>query len=56
MEVKSFSIIGLGKGSRYKVWVRILRYFLGLNIVYVLFETLKEVHIKNRELGYLYSN
>jgi len=46
LEVKSYSIIGLGKGSRYKVWIRVLRNFLDLNILYILFETLNEVNVK----------
>jgi len=56
LEVKSYSIIGLGKDSRYKVWVSVLTEFLDLNILYLLFETLNEVHVKNCELGYLYCN
>lgn len=56
MEVKSYSIISLGEGWRYKVWVRVLRDFLDLNILYILFETLNEEHVEKCELGYLYSN
>jgi len=46
LEIKSYSIIGLRKGSLDKLWVRVLRDFLDLNILYVLFETLNDVHVK----------